>query len=402
MTVIWRPAFMAAHGKQSGFSVLKDRGNTLTLVRDGRVEWNLKKAGLAREIQRLTAGGKKTDDRSEMDLTAERDGKDGQSEQDRRDSFAKGVSIEGEFAFVRAVSNFGKKGVRDGRYKGNYSFNVKRQMEMRELIEQKGNKSSSVSMCIVGGSQMGRLAKEISSGDGTGLKVVGEVRVKGRLEENVVEIALEELAQMAEQPEKVLIGGPTNSLVEHGTGETHGFGPERKVRVRVNKTTGETEWETRFHLSRPRKIGMVERRDLVDRTVRLIRGAQATFPWAEVSYVTMFPRHVEPCCEKHMTQEDVWVMDSVRRDVDRDIVDMLGDGDDGVSVIEWWDILGFEKDMTVKEMQRMGFVSDDGVHLTRRANRCAAASLCIRYRGEDERWREREQMEEQRKRRRLM
>ncbi len=188
MTVIWRPAFMAAHGKQSGFSVLKDRGNTLTLVRDGRVEWTPKQAGLAKEIQRLTTGGKKTDDRSEKDLTAERDESGGQNEQDRRDSFAKGVSIEGEFAFVRAVSNFCKKGVRDGRYKGNYSFNVKGQMEMRELIEQRGNKSSSVSLCIVGGSQMGRLAKEISSGEGLGLKMVGEVRVKGRLEENVVEL----------------------------------------------------------------------------------------------------------------------------------------------------------------------------------------------------------------------
>jgi hypothetical protein len=91
----------------------------------------------------------------------------------------------------------------------------------------------------------------------------------------------------------VLIGGPTNSLVEHGTGDTRGFGPERKVKVRVNRSTGETEWETRYHLSKLRKIGMVERRDLVDRTVRLIRGAQAIFPWAEVSYVTMFPRHVE-------------------------------------------------------------------------------------------------------------
>ncbi len=95
------------------------------------------------------------------------------------------MSIEGEFAFVRVVSNFCKKGVREGRYKGNYSFNVKRQMEMRELIEQKGNKSSSVSMCIVGGSQMGRLAKEISSDEETGLKVVGVVRLKGRLENRI-------------------------------------------------------------------------------------------------------------------------------------------------------------------------------------------------------------------------
>jgi hypothetical protein len=74
MTVIWRPAFMAAHGKQSGLSVLKDRGNTLTLVRDGRVEWTLKQAGLAKEIQRLTTRGKRTEDRSEKDLTAERTG----------------------------------------------------------------------------------------------------------------------------------------------------------------------------------------------------------------------------------------------------------------------------------------------------------------------------------------
>jgi hypothetical protein len=357
---------------------------------------------LAKEIQRLTSRGKKTDDKKRKDPTVGKDECEQDREQESRDSFAKGVSIEGEFAFVRAVGNFCKKGVWNSRYKGNYSFNVKRQMEMRDLFEQRGNKVNTVSLCIVGGSQLGRLAKEIANGEGNGLKVVGEVRVKGRLEENGVEVALDELARMTEQPEKVLIGGPTNSLVEHGTGDTRGFGPERKVKVRVNRSTGETEWETRYHLSKLRKIGMVERRDLVDRTVRLIRGAQAIFPWAEVSYVTMFPRHVEPCCDRHMTQEDVWVMDSIRRDVDRDIVDMLGDGDDGVSVIEWWDVLGFEKDMTVKEMQRMGFVGDDGVHLTRRANRCAAASLCIRYRGEDERWREREQMDEQRKRRRLM
>jgi hypothetical protein len=76
----------------------------------------------------------------------------------------------------------------------------------------------------------------------------------------------------------------------------------------MNKATGETEWETSFHVCRARKILMVERRDLVDRTVRMIRGAQAIFLWAEVSYVTMFPRHVEPCCDKHITQEDVWVM----------------------------------------------------------------------------------------------
>jgi hypothetical protein len=203
LTVIWRPTFLATHGKQSGFNVLRDRGNTLTLLREGRVEWKLKQAGLARDIQRLTGGEKRTRDGNEMDLTTENNGKDGKSVQDKRDSFGKGVSIEGEFAFVRAVSNFCKRGVREVRYKGNYSFNVKKQMQMRELIEQKGNKSSSVSMVIVGGSQMGRLAKEIARDEESRLKGAGVVRVKGRLEDKEVESALEELAQMAEQPEKV-------------------------------------------------------------------------------------------------------------------------------------------------------------------------------------------------------
>ncbi len=55
-----------------------------------------------------------------------------------------------------------------------------------------------------------------------------------------------------------------------------------------------------------------------------------------VSYLMMFPGHVEPCCQEHMSTEDVWVMDGVRRDVDKDIVDMLGDEDGGVNVIDWW------------------------------------------------------------------
>jgi hypothetical protein len=35
-------------------------------------------------------------------------------------------------------------------------------------------------------------------------------------------------------------------------------------------------------MTEPRKIAILERRDLVDRVVRLTRGTQALFPWAEV------------------------------------------------------------------------------------------------------------------------
>jgi hypothetical protein len=221
-----------------------------------------------------------------------------------------------------------------------------------------------------------------------GIEVVGMVRVKGKMDDRVVENALDELAGLGVQPEKVLIGGPTNSLVEHGVGGMRGFGPERKVRIRTDEAGKATELEASFHMTQPRRIAMSERRDLVDRVVRLIRGTQALFPWSEVSYATMFPRHVEPCCASHMTCEDVWMMDSVRRDVDKDIIELLMDNDEGVSVIEWWDVLGFDSDMTVRETLGMRIVGPDGVHLTDRANKCAASSLCIRFSGEGERWME--------------
>jgi hypothetical protein len=48
--------------------------------------------------------------------------------------------------------------------------------------------------------------------------------------------------------------------------------------------------------------------------------------------------------------------------------------------LEWWDILGLDSDKTVNDVKRMRLVEDDGVHLTSRANRCAALSLCIRVR----------------------
>jgi hypothetical protein len=287
---------------------------------------------------------------------------------------------------VRAVGNFCKKSVRAGSFKGNYNFNVKQQMEMREMVERKGGKKEDVTVVLVGGSQMGRLAKELDNRQGVG--VLDMVRVKGKVDDGTVDDVLDELAGLSVHPDKVVIGGPTNSLVEHGEKGLRGFGPERQVKIRRGVTGKETEWVTRFHMTQPRRIAMSERRDLVDRVVRMIRGVQALFPWSEVSYITMFPRHVEPCCETHMTMEDVWMTDSVRRDVDKDIVEMLTDNDEGVNVMDWWDILGFERDMTVRETGNMKIVGPDGVHLTERANRCAAFSMFNRLTGDERRWME--------------
>jgi hypothetical protein len=405
--VIWKPSFMLAHGQKAGLNVLQSRGNTLTLIRDVQVEWELKGAGLAKEIQKMMGKrdeketdsvkcGEKltncdregqrqrmeTDSEKECETATDRD----KEAQRHRDNFDRGVSIEGEFSFVRAVGNFCKKSVRAGSFKGNYNFNVKQQMEMRELVERKGGKREDVTVVLVGGSQMGRLARELDSKQGVG--VLDMVRVKGKVDDGTVDDVLDELAGLSVHPDKVIIGGPTNSLVEHGEKGMRGFGPERQVRIRRGVSGKETEWVTRFHMTQPRRIAMSERRDLVDRVVRMIRGAQALFPWSEVSYITMFPRHDEPCCVNHMTIEDVWMTDRVRRDVDKDILEMLTDNDEGVSVLEWWDILGFERDMTVKETENMRIVGTDGVHLTDKANRCAAFSVFNRITGDEGRWME--------------
>ena len=84
-----------------------------------------------------------------------------------------------------------------------------------------------------------------------------------------------------------------------------------------------------------------------------------------------------------MTGEDVVVMDSVRRDVDWDIVDMLSDMGGQVKVVEWWELVGQLRDLTVTETRTKGIVDSDGVHLSDWANRHAAQVLCDRLAGRD-------------------
>jgi hypothetical protein len=79
-----------------------------------------------------------------------------------------------------------------------------------------------------------------------------------------------------------------------------------------------------------------------------------------------------------MTENDIVSLDSLRRDVDRDVIEMLKDGDKEVRIMEWWDLLGLDKDKTVMEVRGLGVTEGDGVHLTSRANRVDAISLCHR------------------------
>jgi hypothetical protein len=106
-----------------------------------------------------------------------------------------------------------------------------------------------------------------------------------------------------------------------------------------------------------------------------------TFPDAKVTYLTMFPRFVKECCDTHMTKDDVVVIDGIRRDVDKDIVDGIREQDRTAFIMQWWEVIGLDKDMTAEETSDMRVVDHDGVHLTSKANGNAALFICDRLLG---------------------
>jgi hypothetical protein len=50
-----------------------------------------------------------------------------------------------------------------------------------------------------------------------------------------------------------------------------------------------------------------------------------------------------------MTDEDVWLLDGVRQDVNKDIVDGVLDKGLRVETIDWWTLLGAREEMTLSE-----------------------------------------------------
>jgi hypothetical protein len=109
------------HGRQGGLDMPLARGNKLTLLKGDRRETRFDKAMPAKEIARMSENAKGNED-----------GQDEMDEEGReRESFEGGVSVEGEFAFTKTLGEFCRGAVGGGRYKGNYRFNLKGQMEER-------------------------------------------------------------------------------------------------------------------------------------------------------------------------------------------------------------------------------------------------------------------------------
>jgi hypothetical protein len=295
-----------------------------------------------------------------------------------RETFENGVSVEGEFAFAMGVAAFCKEAVREGSFRGSYVLNVKEQMEGR--AQREGKEGRKVSVLIIGGSQMGRVGQVLKEKGEAAMEGVDFLEVKGALDDEELGRVLEELGRREEHPDKIVVGGPGNSLIRHGEKDGRGFCPERTVRVEKGSGGEVRKVKVGYHLTEPAKVTMGERRQVIDRTVELVVQVQGKFPFADVWYMTMFPRHVVRCCDRvnHMSEEDCWMVNGFRRSVDVDVVEELEERVVGVRVLEWWEALGWEEEKSVSEVRKCGMVSEDGVHLTEKMNSIAAVNLCHR------------------------
>jgi hypothetical protein len=160
-----------------------------------------------------------------------------------------------------------------------------------------------------------------------------------------------------------VVAGPGNSLVVHGKEDERGFADEREVRI-VRKENGEEDWTVRYHLTDPVKITMAEKVELVDRLVTFVEEVRDVLSdKVRVVMLTVLPRFVKPCCREHMTEEDVWLPDGLRRDVNREIKEEVTERGLNVEIVEWWTLMGEKEDLTISDVGKRDFLDSDNVHL---------------------------------------
>jgi hypothetical protein len=361
----YKPGFLKLQAKGvGGNGEWRDRGNCLSYMREDRREVRLGMVGPARELGKM------------VEAKMEESGDVVDREKEKRETFDKGVSVEAEYAFTKAVGEFCKEAVKEGSYKGGYRMNVKEQMEVR--MGKIWNEGSKVRAVMVGGSQIGRLGEEVRQKGKDAVEIEGWVKVKGRLDREELDRIVEEVVEVGKSADKVIVGGPGNSLFRHGSGEKRGFCPERTAKVERDVNGEVTRVSVEYHMTEPEKVTMNEKRELIDLVVELFRRVGDGLPGVQLVYLTMFPRFITRCCSEtgHMTKEDSLVMNGYRKAVDCDIVEELEES--GVQILDWFDLLGWDSEPGLDELLRKDVVCGDGVHLTTKANSFAAVSLCCR------------------------
>ena len=110
----------------------------------------------------------------------------------------------------------------------------------------------------------------------------------------------------------------------------------------------------------------------------LVSFFELNLPTVKVVYVEIFPRFVEKCCRKegHMSEDDTWVYDNNRREIEREIRVKL---DGRCEVVKWSECVGLEREPELEQIRRMGVVGSDGVHLSVETCKRTAVYFCSRF-----------------------
>jgi hypothetical protein len=122
---------------------------------------------------------------------------------------------------------------------------------------------------------------------------------------------------------------------------------------------------------------MRETEELVGKVHGLMRGLKKLCVGTQIIYIGLFPRHVDQCCREagHMRQEDIGAMHVARKEFDKSVREKVG-GE--FECWDWSDVLGLDREITMKEMRERGIVGRDGVHMERNWSRRAAVNICCR------------------------
>jgi hypothetical protein len=116
-----------------------------------------------------------------------------------------------------------------------------------------------------------------------------------------------------------------------------------------------------FHLTEPARRTTRDKEYLVNLVYGLMRGIRKMCGNTKVVYVGLFPRHLEQCCreEGHMRAEDVLTMHGGRKEFDETVREKVGEE---FECWNWHEVLGLQKEPTLREIREKRIVGRDGVH----------------------------------------
>ena len=77
----------------------------------------------------------------------------------------------------------------------------------------------------------------------------------------------------------------------------------------------------------------------------------------------------------HMTEDDPWILNNSRMEIEREIVRRIGSMSE---VVQWFELLGLERELEPREISSRQIISADQVHLSDSVCKRAAVNLCYR------------------------